>query len=304
MAHVLSVFPRVSFSFAYGSGVMKQLGYGKSQPMIDMVFAVENSTQWHAENLKLNPSHYSGLKVFGPNIIARVEDWGAHIYYNTLVEIDQQLYKYGVIETSALRRDLRDWDTLYVSGRLHKPVRILQNNSAVQEDQERNLRSALATACFFLPEHFTDVELFERIAGLSYLGDVRMRFGENRKKVSNIVAGSVDHFRQMYAPAIQGAHFLNTNPTNTTIQQNMDPAVRALLCRELPFAVTGANPNVNLVTLLSERPQEIQEAIRQQIHTITYRSSRTQTVKGVLTAGLSKSLRYGWAKVQKARHSK
>ena len=36
-----------------------------------------------------------------------------------------QLAKYGVIETRDVLRDLEEWDTLYVSGRLHKPTAFL-----------------------------------------------------------------------------------------------------------------------------------------------------------------------------------
>ena len=32
--------------------------------------------------------------------------------------------KYGVISTAALQRDLETWDTLYIAGRLQKPVRL------------------------------------------------------------------------------------------------------------------------------------------------------------------------------------
>ena len=45
------------------------------------------------------------------------------IYFNTLVKTsDSHLIKYGVISTEALINDLLDWRSLYVAGRLHKPV--------------------------------------------------------------------------------------------------------------------------------------------------------------------------------------
>lgn len=40
--------------------------------------------------------------------------------------------------------------------------------------------------------------LGQRIAGISYLGDFRMTFGENPKKVRNIVDGNFDAFREIY----------------------------------------------------------------------------------------------------------
>ena len=48
-----------------------------------------------------------------------------------------QLLKYGVVSTAALETDLLDWEWMYVSGRLHKPVLPLQL------PQSPSLRSAL-----------------------------------------------------------------------------------------------------------------------------------------------------------------
>jgi hypothetical protein len=45
--------------------------------------------------------------------------------------------------------------------------------------------------------------LFQRTAGISYLGDFRMTFGENPKKVRNIVDGNLDAFRQLYENKIK-----------------------------------------------------------------------------------------------------
>jgi mitochondrial translocator assembly and maintenance protein 41 len=44
--------------------------------MIDLVFAVSDPAQWHAENLARNPSHYSFLKMFGAQGIASIQVGG------------------------------------------------------------------------------------------------------------------------------------------------------------------------------------------------------------------------------------
>ena len=40
---------------------------------------------------------------------------------------EERPVKYGVISISALKNDLLKWDSLYASGRLHKPVIISDN---------------------------------------------------------------------------------------------------------------------------------------------------------------------------------
>ena len=128
---ILSRFPlkHIKFAFAYGSGVFKQLENDRpDRNMIDFVFVVDDAIKFHMENLKVNSAHYSFLKHLGPYYLSRLQnDFGAACYYNTLVPVrmekeGSQLIKYGVISEEALIRDLFDWDYLYMSGRLQKPV--------------------------------------------------------------------------------------------------------------------------------------------------------------------------------------
>jgi len=146
---ILNKFPveRIKFAFAYGSGVFKQLNNDKpDKNMIDFVFVVDDSLKFHMENLKLNASHYSFLKHLGPYYLSKLQnEFGAGCYYNTLIPVklvdddgggggekndaqNIQLIKYGVMSEEALIRDLFDWDYLYMSGRLQKPVGILSLN--------------------------------------------------------------------------------------------------------------------------------------------------------------------------------
>ena len=60
--------------------------------MIDFIFVVDDSKNWHAQNLKRNPHHYSALRYLGAKKIARIqEDIGAAVYYNTLVRCEDKV---------------------------------------------------------------------------------------------------------------------------------------------------------------------------------------------------------------------
>ena len=71
------------------------------------------------------------------------------------------LMKYGVISTAHLCEDLVDWRTLYVSGRMHKPVRVLLGMPVdLAAASQTNLQHALKTAFLLLPGTFTERDLF------------------------------------------------------------------------------------------------------------------------------------------------
>ncbi|NXP69102.1 TAM41 protein, partial [Chloropsis cyanopogon] len=173
--------------------------------MLDFVFAVDDVVTWHMMNLLKNRSHYSFLKFFGPKKISTIQRYGAGIYYNTLVPCNGRVIKYGVISTDALIEDLFHWKTLYVAGRLQKPVKILaQNeNSKLQAALVSNLKSAVTAAFLMLPESFSEEDLYMQIAGLSYSGDFRMIIGEDKCKVQNIVKPNVSHFQKLYSTILQ-----------------------------------------------------------------------------------------------------
>jgi translocator assembly and maintenance protein 41 len=86
--------------------------------MLDIVLAVEDPLAWHSANLQRNPTHYSWVRHFGPSAVVRVQDLAASVYYNCT----WPSLKYGVISTSRLIQDLQQWQTLYIAGRMQKPV--------------------------------------------------------------------------------------------------------------------------------------------------------------------------------------
>ncbi|XP_070758960.1 phosphatidate cytidylyltransferase, mitochondrial isoform X3 [Enoplosus armatus] len=237
---ILSQFPQdISLAFAYGSGVFKQHGtnQGQMDNMLDFVFAVDDPVTWHTMNLLQNRKHYSILKLLGPTMISSVQnEHGASVYYNTLVPVDGRIIKYGVISTESLIDDLMHWKTMYVAGRLHKPVKMLvqSDNGKLRAALVANLKSAVTASFLMLPESFTEEDLFLQIAGLSYAGDFRMVIGEDKSKVANIVKDNIQHFRILYSNILRDCPQVVYKPQQGKLEVDKSPEGQFIQLMALP----------------------------------------------------------------------
>lgn len=121
---------------------------------------------------------------------------------------------------------MTEWEWLYASGRLQKPVSLLNQatggtRTLLNNALQYNLESAVLCSLLLLNKmEVTEWELFLEITGLSYMGkafmdnsslfivsffcgwigDFRMTIGEDRNKVENILIPAVGDFRKLYAP--------------------------------------------------------------------------------------------------------
>ncbi|CZT12723.1 related to proline transport helper PTH1 C. albicans [Rhynchosporium agropyri] len=264
----------IRYAFAYGSGVFPQSKqtesssstttsiHSKAPPavekaqggkpkMIDFIFGVSYTQHWHSLNLQQHRNHYSALGSLGSGAVSAVQDkWGAGVYFNPFVTVNGTLIKYGVVNLDTLCTDLSEWDSLYLAGRLQKPVKILRDDPRVRLANQVNLLSALRTALLLLPPEFTEQELYAVIANISYMGDPRMAFPtEDKSKVANIVGNNLPHFRRLYSPLIENLPNVSFNDSkcsdpqwaadstaNVTLAQDMDPVKRGNMVRRLPKA--------------------------------------------------------------------
>ncbi|XP_038711882.1 phosphatidate cytidylyltransferase, mitochondrial isoform X4 [Tripterygium wilfordii] len=113
------------------------------------------------------------------------------------------MFKYGIVRMHDLIRDVLTWDRFYLSGRLQKPVQILVDNLEIAEVNSVNLKAAVASALLLLPSQFTEEDLYAKICSLSYMGDLRMFFAEDKNKVKKIVQGQFDLFQSLYKPFLE-----------------------------------------------------------------------------------------------------
>jgi mitochondrial translocator assembly and maintenance protein 41 len=219
--------------------------------MIDFIFGVSYSQHWHSLNLQQHRNHYSAIGSLGSYAVSKLQDSvGAGVYFNPYITINGVQIKYGVINLDTLCKDLSEWNTMYIAGRLQKPVKILRDNPSVRLANQVNLISAVRTALLLLPENFTENELYFTIAGISYMGDPRMTVGgDDPRKVANIVKHQLPNFRRLYAPLIENLpnitfddpvcsdpQWIDDGKINAKLQQNMDPSTRGHMVRRLPTA--------------------------------------------------------------------
>ena len=235
----------IRYAFAYGSGVFSQASAATNAEAlsphphppeavvkwqqnggktIDFIFGVSYTQHWHSINLAEHRDHYSALRLLGSYPISKIQDsWGAGVYFNPYITVNGTMIKYGVVNLDTICRDLTEWDTLYIAGRLQKPVKILRDDPRVRLANQINLMSAVRTALLMLPEHFTERELYEQITSLSYMGDPRMTFGsENSNKVRNIVSNQLPNFRQLYVPLISSLPNVRFNDSSVPTEQGWE----------------------------------------------------------------------------------
>ncbi|KAL6304344.1 Mmp37-domain-containing protein [Sparassis latifolia] len=309
----------IRYAFAYGSGVFEQDGYTSSAPgaqnapMLDFMFAVTHADHWHSINMNQYPSHYPlHTRILGSSFVARVEEVAPGVWFNTYVPMKGVTIKYGVTTVDNLCSDLLNWKTLYLAGRMHKPIRIIKDDARVRLTQQVNLTSAVRTALLTLPDEFSERELFERISGFSYGGDLRMLLpAENRRKVGNIVRKQGPQFKELYHRLVVALPGVFWSPYSTNIQQDISPHARAAHLKKLPLnLLTGVENHYTSVLPPREADEsmywtrlagdeKLPTVLEQELRKIVRYPSSVQTVKGVVSAGFGKSLRYSAQKVGK-----
>lgn len=325
---ILARFPRggISYVFAYGSGVKQQVGYAdvgrQKDNIIDLVFCVRDPLGWHAENMNRHESHYSAMRHLGPKFIMKFqENFGAGVYFNTLVplpDLGVQI-KYGIISKEQMLQDLQEWRHLYMAGRLHKPVQDIvppDDDKDMKNALDTNLRNAFQVALLMLPEKFTSYQLFHTISSLSYKGDFRMIFGENKNKVANIVKAQETDFFQLYAPIMKDlAQYVAVDfgakekgSENVVTQFEQDKSVKAVeyhlrqapaeLRRRLIRNAVFKGSYIDIIGPLAAL-KNLHEIVQISVNDIVWRSSITQSVKNIPSAGIIKSLVYASRKAMK-----
>ncbi|CAI0393699.1 unnamed protein product [Linum tenue] len=273
LAGFLKTLPPVQFCCVYGS-TLHPNNSDKSS-MVDYILGVADPLKWHSEqNLKLNRSHYASWMVHlgGAKLVTKVADGiGVGVHFNPFVTWNDKMLKYGVVRMHDLVEDILNWQRFYISGRLQKPVRVLLDNLDVENLNATNLRTAIAAALLILPSKFNEVYAYYRVGplNLSYMGDLRMIFAEDKNKVCLTLIYTVQ--------VCYSASGLYSNPPHR-------PFCVGQVVREVVFSSR------------EEAARSMQKVVRRTVIV----SSLRQAVSGFVAAGGMNAGRYLANKVRKA----
>uniref|UniRef100_A0A5B7A674 Phosphatidate cytidylyltransferase, mitochondrial n=1 Tax=Davidia involucrata TaxID=16924 RepID=A0A5B7A674_DAVIN len=322
LASLLKILPPVDFCCVYGSALHPN-NRDKSS-MVDYILGVSDPQQWHSDNLKMNRDHYASWMVHlgRAKLITEVADEiGVGVHFNPFVTWNDKMFKYGVVRMNDLIRDIFQWERFYLSGRLQKPVHILMDTLDIAKINSINLRAAISAALLLLPSKFTEEDLYAKICSLSYMGDLRMLFAEDRNKVKKIVQGQFDLFQTMYKPFLEEyetkdlLRFSSSGGYHVNIYQDCGLSAASSLVSFLPPTVRSQmGMKLGEKKKLSEFGQVIREVVigsreeaaecmRKIVRRRVMVSSARQAVSGLLTVGAVHGVRYLANKMRKAWRS-
>jgi translocator assembly and maintenance protein 41 len=287
LQHLVDRFPPVVHSFGYGSGVFAQRD--NENGMVDLILVVDNAQKWHQLNLNQHQSHYSLVpRLCGSNFCAHLQKTGPGVYFHTNIEVEQRVIKYGVVERSQLQEDLQHWSYLYLAGRLHKPTVVIKQDDYLMETQQtRNLPAALAASLLLLSQddglqQYSLADVYQQIAQLSYAGDFRTKLGaEDPNKIHKLVhsPGQLQRFDDLYKDSLRDMEQAGL----VSVMDGTSIEYRA--CGEFYHRLPArfakyANLRAPLARIVSS-------------------AARTQSLKGIVTAGFVRSTQYAVAKLSK-----
>jgi translocator assembly and maintenance protein 41 len=148
-------------------------------------------------------------------------------------------------------------------------------------------------------------EIFSTIAQLSYAGDFRMILGaEDENKVKKLVQspGQYKRWVELYKPPLEFLRgkgildFTEGSDDNTfTVKCDLqDFSTRRELVNDLPNAIQR-----KLHASVDKGSYVTGNMLSSELMKIVSHASRVQGIKGLLTAGISKSIKYSVAKLSK-----
>merc|ERR1711973_108861 len=303
---------QVRSGFGYGSSVFPQKGNDGKDRQIDMILICDSLEDFHSANLLQNKEDYAPF--MRNKKVESLVDWNnraAGLFFNAFVQTEFGELKYGVVSTENAIKDLRNWDHLYLSGRLHKPVKFVSpkikdgqfdlSESLPGEELGKsineNLISALRLSTLMQIKNGekTNIDtVIKTICSLSYLGDIRTKGFEDTKKVDKIFEGSYNNLQHLYRPVLNQCDWLEFSEDGSIYQKRDVESVKNQL-EKLPSQI---DLGIHYRDVLIDH-KLLSQVLQTEITRIVKQSSVAQTKTNFFTSGPVRSVNYGLAKVKK-----
>ncbi|KAJ7288320.1 mitochondrial matrix Mmp37-domain-containing protein [Mycena rebaudengoi] len=315
----------IRYAFAYGSGVFEQDSYPASStaadaPMLDFMFAVTHPAHFHSINMQQHPSHYTlHGRVLGSSYISRMQELGPGVWFNTMIPMGGVTIKYGVTTVDTLCSDLLNWRSLYLAGRMHKPLRISQGRRALCASRSRST-SPPPCAPRSSRSPPTSPRRSSSSASPASATSATRACCSPRRTAARCKTSCASRPRSSASCIIGwswGCPAVHWPAHAATIQQDVTPHARAAHLRKLPsnllagvrnnYSRAAAAPSYEAdesaywIRLAGD--ERLPVALGEELKRIVRYPATVQTLKGLSSAGLGKSFRYwcgqGWQMVER-----
>uniref|UniRef100_A0A2N9FI34 Phosphatidate cytidylyltransferase, mitochondrial n=1 Tax=Fagus sylvatica TaxID=28930 RepID=A0A2N9FI34_FAGSY len=196
-------------------------------------------------------------------------------------------------------------------------VNILVDNLDIENVNSSNLRAAMSAALLLLPPKFSEEDLYAKICSLSYMGDLRMLFAEDRNKVKKIVQGQFGLFHSKYKPFLEeyeAKEFLRLGSSGShqkNISQDCGSSVACSLVNSLPPMVRNQmgmklgekkklteSGRIIREVLIGSR-EEAAKCMQKVLRRTVMVSSTRQAVSGLLAVGGVNAVREVFTRINK-----
>ncbi|KAF8390857.1 hypothetical protein HHK36_023156 [Tetracentron sinense] len=173
------------------------------------------------------------------------------------IQISRSMYATLIQSMAALQAQAQGTPHLHVL--LHLlPVFVLVDNVDIGNLNSINLKAATSAALLLLPSEFTEEDLYAKICSLSYMGDLRMLFAEDKNKVKKIVQGQFNLFQIMYKPFLEeyaAKELLTFSPSGSPqgkLTQDAEPHVTGFCIeKEIVLILSNGGMDDKLTTVAS-----------------------------------------------------
>lgn len=293
----VSTLPDVVACKAYGSSIGFQSGYSKDEKkQIDLIVVVNDIKKFYKDNLKKNAYMYNLMpKLYFKLASRKALKSAAGICYTTHIDYKGDTYKMGVIEKKDVLDDLLNWKTYYIAGRFQKEMYTVLKDEEIEKAILINRKNAVTIASIILEKEKPDiVDFYEALCSLSYLGDSRKTLkAEDPHKVRKLAEGSKEYFDKVYLNESDVIKVENKIVIidYKKVKRDIKLLPDDLKERLIPFVKDDFEDNL----------EPLRREIKSYLSEVVNISSKGQTLKGIMTTGITNSISYALEKLKKGR---